>query len=199
MLLHCIECGLVHNCLLMSPKCHCLTPASHQSLSAPLSLPHHWEQGENRKCKSQKTCGFRERQFNSTSKSWAHKQCKARYEFSAAHVWAGVQHLQESRAPSHAAVSWTDKCCHFRHPSILPFFSPQLYVLIMMSHGLQYVFLFGSPVLAVAPPSFLPSVTPPKQERLWKARAKTSVQMNPMFSTNPNQPQTSQLILSQPK
>ncbi|NWR92646.1 TENS3 protein, partial [Furnarius figulus] len=60
-------------------------------------------------------------------------------------------HLQESSAPSCIMVTWEDKL----HPSrCAPFFFPLLYILSMMSYGLEYLSgCFGSPVPTVSPPS----------------------------------------------
>lgn len=42
------------------------------------------------------------------------------------HGWAGIQHLQHSRVPSHITVTWEDKCHHSLCP-LLPFSTPILY------------------------------------------------------------------------
>jgi len=63
--------------------------------------------------------------------------------------------LQESRASSCVTVTWEDKMPYLNVPP-LSFFFPQLYMLSMMSYGMEYPFgQLGSAVLAVSPPNFL--------------------------------------------
>lgn len=64
------------------------------------------------------------------------------------------RHSQKSRAPARVAVTGEDKC-HYSKCSLLSSFFPQLYMLSMMSCGMEYPLgQLGSAVL-VSPPSLL--------------------------------------------
>jgi len=63
-------------------------------------------------------------------------------------------HLQQSRAPSHATVTWEDKCHHSEHPCLRSF--PSFLFLNMMSYVMEYPSVqMMSAVPAVSPPNFL--------------------------------------------
>ena len=81
-------------------------------------------------------------------------QVKQNKEFIHHFPWV-FSHLQESSAPSHLSITWEDKHHHSKHPPA-SFFFPQLYMLNMMSYGLEYPLgQLGSAVPAVSPPNSL--------------------------------------------
>ena len=88
------------------------------------------------------------------SKSHVCKQAKQRIHSLLPIFRQVFSQLQESRAPSCVMVTWEDKLYHSERPP--SFFFPQLYMLSMMSYGMEYPFgQLGSAVPAVSPPNFL--------------------------------------------
>jgi len=112
-------------------------------------------------------------QFNRESKSCARKESKARNSCTASRRQAGVQPSPGKQGSITHKVTWEDEHHHFKClPSSSSF--PQLYVLSVISYGMQYPLgQMGSAVLAMslstsrAPPASSLVGWGEKQKRPW--------------------------------